>query len=199
MTLQRETHHRTSHGIPAGSCRFHGLMPMVRASPSLLDWATATDLCLVFWTGLMISWQRRLELPQGTTSKQVHKCCFPLAFLFPYLFLVCGLEEKLKCLRTFTKVGFAQSKFNKTCNSCKTDPSNQGLHMAQEKTMVKKAVLCQSALCGSSHVTSSSKRRKHLRNSACHSYPNPSPWCRNCCSHRIPTFLASREASLWLI
>jgi hypothetical protein len=38
-------------------------------------------LCFVFWhywTGLLVSWQQRLELPQRTTSKQVH---IPFSYL----------------------------------------------------------------------------------------------------------------------
>ena len=37
-----------------------------------LGWTAAADSCLVFGTGLSISWQLWLELPQRTNSKQVH-------------------------------------------------------------------------------------------------------------------------------
>jgi hypothetical protein len=63
----------------------------------LLDKATATDSCLGLSTGLdyrywfvfgILDWTVdiliRLELPQRTTSKQVH-IPFLVTFLFPYL------------------------------------------------------------------------------------------------------------------
>ena len=38
-----------------------------------------------YWTGLLVSRQQNVELPQGTTSKQVHNTPFTLASFFPYL------------------------------------------------------------------------------------------------------------------
>jgi hypothetical protein len=82
----------------------HAFVLISRASWSLLDGATAIDLCLVFaeWTGLPLlirvwcfvsglnCWQWRLESPQRTISKQVHKACFLLTFLSLYLWWVVG-------------------------------------------------------------------------------------------------------------
>jgi hypothetical protein len=55
MTFYRETHQKTSGGIPDASCCFLGLVPISRALWFLLDQATATYYsCLVFakWTRL---------------------------------------------------------------------------------------------------------------------------------------------------
>jgi hypothetical protein len=52
---QREKHQRTSGGVLAASCRFGGLVPIGRASQSLLDRAAAVDsrLVLCYWTILL--------------------------------------------------------------------------------------------------------------------------------------------------
>lgn len=56
----------------------------------LLEGATVTDLCLVFaeWTGLLLT--VKIGITPKTISKQIHKPCFPLTFLFPFLWRVVG-------------------------------------------------------------------------------------------------------------
>lgn len=63
----------------------------------------------LYWTGLLVFWQLRLESPQGTTSKQVYNPPFPINLHSP-LPLVSGLEGTLKCLRMLNKVDFEKSK-----------------------------------------------------------------------------------------
>lgn len=54
------------------------------------------------WAALLVPWRQRSELPQRSTSKQVHTPQFPinLSFLLP---LEGGLEWRLKCLITLIK------------------------------------------------------------------------------------------------
>lgn len=41
-----------------------------------------------YWTALLLSWHWRVELPQGTISKQINNTLFLLTFFFPYLWSV---------------------------------------------------------------------------------------------------------------
>lgn len=76
----------TSRGILAASWHLWGLLWF------LIHLATAIDLCLMFWTGLLISWQWRLESPQRTTSKQVH---IPLVLVISFsLTFGCWVRKK---------------------------------------------------------------------------------------------------------
>ena len=108
VTLQKETHQRTSGGIPDASCCFQGLISIGGASGFLPNWVTATDLCLEFakWIGMQLlihvwcfaskldCWQWRLKWPQRTISN--NNPCFLLTFLFPLPLVGGRLKGRLK-------------------------------------------------------------------------------------------------------
>jgi hypothetical protein len=116
---EREIRQGTSFYIPVASCCFCGLRVIqwsLEVSSGLshcywflfqfANWTMATDLCLMFCTGLLIPTQWRLVSPQRTTSKQVRaRSLCPVNHCSP-LPLVGMLKGRLKCWKTLIKVGF---------------------------------------------------------------------------------------------
>jgi hypothetical protein len=70
--------------ISADSCWFRGALLF------LLDCATTCWFMfgVCYWTGLLLSWQQRVESPHGITYKHLHNLLFLLTFFLPYSWLV---------------------------------------------------------------------------------------------------------------
>lgn len=76
--------------------------------PVSFSWIIQSLLICVwwhYWIGLLVSWQWRLEWPQGTTSKQVHSFLFLLSFLPMSLWLVDDHLGIIKIAKTIDQLG----------------------------------------------------------------------------------------------
>ena len=80
-------------GIPTGGCSCW-FVP-IRWRPGNFCWVVPPVLIRVWWTELLVSWQWRLELPQRSTSKQVHKPLSYLSSFLPYLWMVAKMGVKV--------------------------------------------------------------------------------------------------------